>query len=133
MSGARNINRWKSRVGQLRVETYAFYLAYKDPRIPWYAKVFTACVVGYAFSPIDLIPDFIPVFGYLDDLLIIPLGIAVARRMIPGPVLDECRERARVSLDQNKPKYWVTAGFIIAVWLLMIVLIIVLVVGAIQK
>jgi len=133
MSGARNINRWKSRVGQLRVETYALYLAYKDPRIPWYAKVFAACVVGYAFSPIDLIPDFIPVFGYLDDLLIIPLGIAVARRMIPCPVLDECRERARVSLDQNKPEYWVTAGFIIAVWLLMMVLIIVLVVGAIQK
>jgi uncharacterized membrane protein YkvA (DUF1232 family) len=66
---------WKGRAQRLKKEVYAIYLAYKDPRVPWYARVFAACVVGYAFSPIDLIPDPIPVLGYLDDLLIVPLGV----------------------------------------------------------
>ena len=66
------IEAWKGRVRQLKAETYALYLAYKDPRVQWYAKVFAACVVGYAFSPIDLIPDPVPVLGYLDDLLLVP-------------------------------------------------------------
>jgi uncharacterized membrane protein YkvA (DUF1232 family) len=70
---------------------YALYLAYRDPRVPLHARVFAACVVGYAFSPIDLIPDPIPVLGYLEDLVLIPLAI----RMIPEPVLLECREKAR--------------------------------------
>jgi uncharacterized membrane protein YkvA (DUF1232 family) len=75
-----HLERW---AGRLKAETYALYLAYKDPRVPWYARLFAACVVGYAFSPIDLIPDPIPVLGYLDDLVLIPLGIALAVRMIP--------------------------------------------------
>src|SRR5918911_388121 len=74
------IEAWKGRVRQLKAETYALYLAYKDPRVPWYAEVFAACVVGYAFSPIDLIPDPVPVLGYLDDLILVPLGIALAVR-----------------------------------------------------
>ncbi|HEY3341527.1 MAG TPA: YkvA family protein, partial [Anaerolineae bacterium] len=65
---------WKQKVKRLKVEVYALYLAYRDPRVPLHARVFAACVVGYAFSPIDLIPDFIPVIGYLDDLIIVPLG-----------------------------------------------------------
>ncbi len=65
---------WKQRAKQLKIETYALYLAYKDPRTPWYAKIFAACVVGYAFSPIDLIPDPIPILGYLDDLILVPNG-----------------------------------------------------------
>lgn len=67
------------------METYALYLAYRDPRVPWYARVFAALVVGYAFSPIDLIPDPIPILGYLDDLILVPLGIALAVRMYPPP------------------------------------------------
>ena len=72
------IESWKARARLLKIDTYALYFAYRDPRTPWYAKVWTAIVVGYAFSPIDLIPDFIPVLGYLDDLVLIPLGIWLA-------------------------------------------------------
>ncbi len=89
------LERWKRRAGQLRVEAYALYLACKDPRVPWYAKALAAAVVGQALSPIDLIPDFIPILGYLDDLLLVPLGIALALKMIPQAVLDECRGKAQ--------------------------------------
>ena len=71
------LSAWQRRAGQLKRQTYAVYLAIKDPRTPWYARVAAGLVVAYAFSPIDLIPDFIPVLGYLDDLIIIPLGIAL--------------------------------------------------------
>jgi uncharacterized membrane protein YkvA (DUF1232 family) len=90
---------WKRRARLLKVEVYALYLACRDPRVPWYAKAFTACVVGYAFSPIDLIPDFIPVLGYLDDLVLVPLGVIVARQMIPTEILAECRGRAQVVIE----------------------------------
>jgi len=99
MSIAGAIEAWKQRVTQLKVETYALYLAYKDPRVPWYGKVFAACVVAYAFSPIDLIPDFIPVLGYLDDLILVPLGIALALKTVPKTVLEECRRNAREILS----------------------------------
>ena len=127
-----NMERWKRRVRQLKVETYALYLACKDPRVPWYAKVFAACVVGYAFSPIDLIPDFIPILGYLDDLVLVPLGITLAIKMIPQTVLDECRENAQEALSRDKPRNWVAAGVIIAIWLLLIVLAIVVVTRTIE-
>ena len=110
---------WRERARQLKREVYAVYLAYQDPRVPWYARAWAACVVAYAFSPIDLIPDFVPVLGYLDDLLLIPLGIAVAIRMIPPGVLAECRVRAQAELGQAKPVNWVAAAVIIAVWLLL--------------
>ena len=109
---------WKSRARWLKGETYALYLAYRDPRTPWYAKVFVAFVVGYAFSPIDLIPDPIPILGYLDDLLLVPLGIALALRMVPPVVMDECRERARLAMKQGRPTNWAAAVVIIAIWLL---------------
>ena len=96
------------------MEVYALFLAYKDPRVPWYARAFAAVVVGYAFSPIDLIPDPIPVLGYLDDLVIIPLGISLAIRMIPPQVLDECREEAREARD--RPVSRVAAVVVVAVW-----------------
>lgn len=107
---------WKSRARALKVEVYTLYLAYRDPRVAWYAKIFAACVAAYAFSPIDLIPDFIPVLGYLDDLLLIPLGVALAVRMIPPEVLADCREQARAGMAQGKPVNWLAAGVIIAVW-----------------
>lgn len=78
-----NLATWKQRARELKTELYALYLAYRDPRVPGPARIFAACVVAYAFSPIDLIPDPIPVIGYLDDLVLVPLGIALARKMIP--------------------------------------------------
>ena len=98
MSPIGRLKRWALR---LKVEVYALYLAYKDPRVPWYARAFAAVVVGYAFSPIDLIPDPIPVLGYLDDL-IIPLGVALAIRMVPPQILAECREEARDTKDSQQ-------------------------------
>jgi uncharacterized membrane protein YkvA (DUF1232 family) len=116
---------WKQRARQLKTEVYALYLAYRDPRVPWPARIFAACVVAYAFSPIDLIPDPIPVLGYLDDLILIPLGVALARKMIPAEVLAECRERARVEIG-DKPVNWAAAVVIIGVWLLLAALAVVL-------
>lgn len=96
------LERWKQRARQLKQESYALYLAYKDPRVPWYARLFAACVVGYAFSPIDLIPDPIPVLGYLDDLVLAPLGIALAVKLLPPVVLAECHQQAREAPTQGK-------------------------------
>ena len=106
---------------RLRNEVFALYLAYKDPRVPWYAKVFMVAVIGYALSPIDLIPDFIPVLGYIDDLVIVPAGVFLAIKMMPRGVMEECREKARVSTISSRAK-WVVASIIIAVWLVVIIL-----------
>jgi uncharacterized membrane protein YkvA (DUF1232 family) len=124
---------WKQRARELQTEVYAMYLAYRDPRVPWYARIFAACVVAYAFSPIDLIPDPIPVLGYLDDLVLIPLGVIVAVRMIPPPVLAECREQAREVMKQGKPVNRAAAVVIIAIWVLLAVLAIALVRRVIQS
>lgn len=131
MNGERAIDHWRRRAGQIKAETYALYLAYRDPRVPWYAKAFAACVVAYAFSPIDLIPDFIPILGYLDDLILVPLGIALALKMIPRPVMEECRQRARELMQQGKPANWAAAAVIIAIWLLLLAIVVVVVVRAI--
>ena len=113
MKVVENLKVW---AGRLKAELYALYLAYRDPRVPLHARVFAACVVGYAFSPIDLIPDPIPVLGYLDDLVLIPLGVYLAVRMIPEPVLAECREEAR-RVIKEKPTNWAAAAVIVALWL----------------
>ena len=84
-----NAESWKQRARQLESETYTLYLAYKDPRVPWYAKAFAALLVGYVFSPIDPIPDFIPGIGHLDELVIVPLVLHRVRRMIPPEVWAE--------------------------------------------
>ncbi len=91
------------------------YLACRDPRTPWYAKVFAAGVVAYALSPIDLIPDFIPILGYLDDLILVPLGIALAVKMIPDAVLVDCRIRAQAASE--RPTSRKAAAIIVAIWL----------------
>jgi uncharacterized membrane protein YkvA (DUF1232 family) len=109
------IERLESWARRLKVVVYALYLAYKDPRVPWYARAFAAVVVGYAFSPIDLIPDPIPVLGYLDDLILIPLGVALAIRMIPPRVLAECREEARNA--KGRPVSKVAAVVVVVGWL----------------
>ncbi|GAB4535869.1 MAG: hypothetical protein Kow0063_20680 [Anaerolineae bacterium] len=85
----------------------------------WYARLFAACVVGYAFSPIDLIPDPIPVLGYLDDLILIPLGITVALKMIPPPILAECREKARIAIGQGQPVNRLAGVIVVILWLLL--------------
>lgn len=114
---ARFVEQWKQRARQLKAEVYALYVAYRDPRVPWYARAFAACVVGYAFSPIDLIPDPIPILGYLDDLVLIPVGIKLALSMIPAEVMTDSRERAQEIIRQGKPVNRVAAIVIVAVWL----------------
>jgi uncharacterized membrane protein YkvA (DUF1232 family) len=109
---------WKHRASQLKRETYTLYLAYRDPRTPWYAKILGAFVVGYAFSPIDLIPDPIPVLGYLDDLILVPVGIFLTLKMIPPDVLDECREQAGEVMGQGKLTSRAVAVAIVVIWLL---------------
>jgi uncharacterized membrane protein YkvA (DUF1232 family) len=116
------LDAWKRRVRALKVEAYTLYVACRDPRVPWYAKVFAACVVGYAFSPIDLIPDVIPVLGYLDDLVLVPLGILAARRMIPVAVLGDCRQRARAVMAQGRPTSRTAAVVVVVVWVAVAVL-----------
>jgi uncharacterized membrane protein YkvA (DUF1232 family) len=127
------IESWKQHTSQLKTEVYALYLAYKDKRTPWYARVFAAVVVGYAFSPIDLIPDFIPVFGYLDDLVLVPLGIFLALKMIPSQVIDDCRLEAREVMAQGKPVNKVAALVIVVVWIGMAALAVLLVYRVIRR
>ena len=100
----------------LKQDVIALYLAARDPRVPWYAKVVAACVVAYALSPIDLIPDFIPVLGYLDDLLLVPLGIALAIRLIPPALLEQHR-KAAAERDAQRPTSRVGAAIIIGIWI----------------
>lgn len=112
---------WKSRAQALKRETYALYLACRDPRTPWYGRALAACIVGYAFSPIDLIPDFVPVLGYLDDLILIPLGTALLLKIIPPEVMAECRVKAAAVMTSGKPTNWIAAGIIVGVWVLLAV------------
>lgn len=105
---------------QLKIELYTLYLAYKDKRVPWYAKLFTALVVSYALSPIDLIPDFIPILGYLDDLILLPLGISLALKMIPQPVLQDCRKKARKLINEQLPRSRTSAVFVMLIWVIII-------------
>ncbi len=124
---------WKERARQLKTEVYALYLAYRDRRTPWYARVFTALVVGYAFSPIDLIPDFIPVLGYLDDLVIVPFGAFLAIKLIPAQVMEESRARAREAMAQGKPVNKVAAAIILLVWVGMAVIVGIVVYRAVRR
>ncbi len=107
----------KKRARHLKIETFALYLAARDPRTPWYAKLLVAGIVAYALSPIDLIPDFIPVIGYLDDLILIPFGITLAIELIPPSVLTECRARAQETIRNGKPVSWIAATIIVGIWL----------------
>ena len=112
----------KLRIAELRAETLALYLAARHPDTPWYAKLVVAAIVAYALSPIDLIPDFVPVLGYVDDLLLIPLGIAFAIKLIPASVLTECRARARDEFADGTPRSRRAAAVIVAIWLFLAVL-----------
>ncbi|WP_029215224.1 YkvA family protein [Kallotenue papyrolyticum] len=109
--------RWRARARALRNELVALYLAYRDPRTPWYARLVAAGVLAYALSPIDLIPDPVPLLGYLDDLLLLPLGIALALRLIPPAVLADARATARSAAQQPRTLGWLGATGIALLWL----------------
>lgn len=113
------LKKLKRRAHQLKSETFALYLAARDPRTPWYAKLLVAGVAAYAFSPIDLIPDFIPVIGYLDDIIIVPLGISLAIRMVPDAVMADCRARAEEATRDGKPVSRAAGVVVILIWLLL--------------
>jgi uncharacterized membrane protein YkvA (DUF1232 family) len=93
---------WRQRVRRLKREIYALYLVARDSRVPWYTKALALAIVGYALSPLDLIPDFVPIFGYLDDLILLPLGIVLVLRLTPGDVLADCRTQARHELERGQ-------------------------------
>jgi uncharacterized membrane protein YkvA (DUF1232 family) len=119
-------SRWRQWARQLKRDTYALYLAVRDPRVPWYTKLLALCVVGYALSPLDLIPDFVPVIGYLDDLIVVPLGIALALHLTPAGVLADCRAQAQHELERGQltrsaPARLATTA-IVLIWLLGLVL-----------
>ena len=99
----------------LRRETLVLYFAARDPRTPWYAKLLAGAVVAYALSPIDLIPDFIPVLGYLDDLILVPIGIALVLKLIPAEVLSAARARAEAAIE--RPRSIAAAVIIVAIWI----------------
>ncbi len=113
----------KEKTEQLKTELYALYLAYKDPRVPWYAKIIIVIIVGYFVNPIELIPDFIPFIGYLDDLVILLIGIYLLRKMIPKDIMAECRDKARTKLNNGMGKTWVVTLVIVIIWLLLVILV----------
>jgi len=113
------LNRLLQWAKQLKAEVVTLWFCYRHPQTPWIAKILAIAVVAYAFSPIDLIPDFIPVLGLLDDAILLPIGIWLALKFVPKPVLDECREKAVQWLAQkhNKPRNWFGAAMVIALWI----------------
>lgn len=98
----------------IKRDVIALWLAARDPRVPWYAKALASVVAAYALSPIDLIPDFIPILGYLDDLLIVPLGILIAVKLIPDDIMADLRMRA---LEQRRPNSKAGLAVVLAMWL----------------
>ena len=112
MSALTAARAWARRV---RRDVVAVYFAARDPRTPWPVRALALLVAGYALSPIDLIPDVIPVLGYLDDLILVPLGLLVVIRLLPPPVLEASRARAEATLA--RPRSWLAATAIVMLWL----------------
>lgn len=113
----------KERAKRLKSDVPAVFLALRDSRTPLSAKIFAALTVAYALSPIDLIPDFIPVLGYLDDLLILPALAAAAIHFIPKDVMEECRRKSEGMWENGKPKKWYFAVPIVVFWIIILLLI----------
>ena len=108
-------NTLKGWARSVRRDVHAVYLAARDPRTPWYAKALAVCVAGYALSPIDLIPDFVPVLGYLDDVILVPLGVLLVVKLIPQEIMAE--HRALAAAAQDRPRSRTAAIVIAMVWL----------------
>lgn len=102
----------KSFAKSLKQNLFVLYLSYKDPRTPWFARIVAVLIVAYAFSPIDLIPDFIPILGYLDDLIIVPLGIFLTLKLIPPHIVEDNKEAAEKLKQSKKPKNWFVVFFL---------------------
>jgi uncharacterized membrane protein YkvA (DUF1232 family) len=113
----------KRKVKALKQECYALYLAYKHPGVPWYAKLLIAVTLAYWLSPIDLIPDFIPILGYLDDLIIVPLLIMLSIKLVPEAIMATCRKRAIENPLPLKGK-WIVAAIIIMIWIAMAIVLV---------
>ena len=114
---------WKGRAAKLKQDIPAIFLALRSPRTPWYAKALAAVTIVYALSPVDLIPDFIPVIGVLDDLLILPALTALTIRMIPPKVFERCREEAALLWQDQTAKRWYYAIPFVIIWILVLALI----------
>ena len=112
----------KQRARELKTEVLALFLAARHPRTPWYAKAFVVAIVAYALSPIDLIPDFIPVLGLVDEIVLLPFAITLAIKMIPDEVMDECRARARDERPDGTRAARIGAALIVLLWLVLIAL-----------
>jgi len=102
---------------KLKREVWALYFAYKHPDLPWYTKILTLVVVGYALSPVDLIPDFIPVLGYVDDMILLPLGIWLVLRLIPPQIMAQCRIQAEAAVLEKQPRMRAAGIIIVLLWL----------------
>jgi len=107
---------WQKKARELKIQIVALYFACRDPRVPWYAKALAGLVAAYALSPIDLIPDFIPILGYLDDLILVPLGVYLALRLIPTEIMADCQAKAEIQLQTAKPQARFMAVVIVAIW-----------------
>jgi uncharacterized membrane protein YkvA (DUF1232 family) len=114
------LEKLKAKAAELKHEISALHLAARDPRTPWHAKLLIVCLIAYALSPIDLIPDPIPIIGYLDDLVLLPLGIWLALRLLPPQVLQDCREQAR-RINQPLQRNWRAAVIIVLLWLIALI------------
>jgi uncharacterized membrane protein YkvA (DUF1232 family) len=112
------MQRLKIWAATLKREVMTLWFACRDPRTPWYARVLTMLIVAYALSPIDLIPDFIPVLGYLDELILLPVGIYLVLKLVPEEALADARARAQswVESRQPKPRNWIAAAVIVLAW-----------------
>jgi uncharacterized membrane protein YkvA (DUF1232 family) len=115
------LEKLRSRAQILQTDIQALLIAFRDPRTPWLARGLIALIAAYALSPIDLIPDFVPILGYLDDLILVPAGIALAVRMIPPQVWAESRENAQQATSSEKGMRIIGAGIIVLIWILAII------------
>ena len=123
------MKQWRQKARELKRETYALYYVCKDSRTPWYVKVLASFAIAYALSPIDLIPDFIPILGLLDDLILLPLAIMLILKLIPPDIMDDSRRRAETKIASGKTKayrrgatviiigIWFLTGMLLVLWL----------------
>jgi uncharacterized membrane protein YkvA (DUF1232 family) len=118
------LKKFKSKAKQLKKQVIIVYLAYRHEAVKWYVKAFLLLLLVYSISPIDLIPDFIPIFGLLDELILIPLGIIIAMKIIPPNIWEECREKAEKGVSINNKYKKTGAALIVLIWIIVLSLVI---------
>jgi len=117
------LERWRQWARSVKRLIAALIIAYRDPRTPLRARIVAACVLAYAFSPIDLVPDIIPILGYLDDLLLLPLGILLVVRLLPDNVWREAQLTASTTPPGRQPVNWWAVGAIVVLWIVLVALV----------